>query len=291
MKMYYYGSLLLFFVFVMCDAKDQQQLPSSAFLIDTVQAVIFGQDGTQVLTRSDVTRPSLSGVPQSLDDLIFERLVFGDAQKYKIIPDEEAVDKYLAMVQKENNLTLDQLKDVFASAGYTYEEGREQFKRLQTVNSMLDFKIRSQVIVPKKQVEEYYEQNPVVKEAEYHVQYGFLPYMNEKKEAQAKALRYMARTGKEVRGIQWSDPFWVKKSEIADDKEFLLSMNAGDISVSKNRGNGFEIYKMVDRHDEYTEPLNERYHEIADILRRPVFEDLMEKYKKNLFDSVSILHF
>ena len=281
-------SLIIFSLY----SKDAQigAVPDTAFTIDTIQSVVFGQDGTQVITLSDVTRPSLSGAPQTLDDLIFERLVFLDAQKYRIVPDEDAVDKYLAIVQKENNLTLDQLKEVFSSAGYTYSEGREKFRELQTVNSMLDYKIRSQVIVPRKQVEEYYDQNPVIQEAEYYLQYGFMPYAQGRLEAQKKAFNYMAHTGKEMRGIQWNDPFWIKKSEIADDKAFLFSMNPGSISKPKDRGDGFEVYKLLDKRDEYVVPLDDRYHEIADILRRPVFEDLMEKYKKNLFDAVSILH-
>ena len=114
----------LLFITTIYASQDERIVPDSAVTIDTIQAVVFGQGGAQVITRSDVTRPSLSGAPQSLDDLIFERLVFLDAQKYKIVPDEDAVDKYLALVQKENNLTLDQLKEVFASAGYSYEEGR-----------------------------------------------------------------------------------------------------------------------------------------------------------------------
>ena len=272
-------------------SQDERIVPDSAVTIDTIQAVVFGQGGAQVITRSDVTRPSLSGAPQSLDDLIFERLVFLDAQKYKIVPDEDAVDKYLALVQKENNLTLDQLKEVFASAGYSYEEGRQQFRILQTVNSMLGLKIHSQVIVPRAQVEEYYQQNPAVQEAEYNLQYGFMPYVPEKREAQAKALRHMAQTGREVKDIQWNDSFWVKQSDVADDKAFIFSMKVDETSQPIAQQGGYELYRLIDKHEESIPTLDERYHEIADILRRPVFEELMENYKKNLFDSVSILNF
>lgn len=272
-------------------AKDERIVPDSAFMIDSIQAVVFGQGGAQIITRSDVVRPSLTGMPQSLEDLIFESLVFLDAKKYNIVPDDDAVDKYLAIVQKENNMSLDQLKDVFASAGYTYEEGRQQFRVLQTVNSMLGVKIHSQVIVPRAQVEEYYLENPVMQEAEYYLQYGFMPYVPEKRESQAKALRLMAKTGREVKDVQWNDPFWVKQSDVADDKAFIFSMDAGETSQPIAQSAGYEIYRLIDKKDESIPTLDERYHEIADILRRPVYEQLMEKYKKNLFDSVSILNF
>lgn len=283
--------LILLVLLITTVHADEPVVPDSAFLIDTIQAAIFGQGGAQIITRSDVTRPNLAGMQQSLDDIIFERLVFLDAKKYNIVPDDDAVDKYLAIVQKENNMTLDQLKDVFASAGYTYEEGRQQFRILQTVNSMLGVKIHSQVIVPRAQVEQYYQENPVVQDAEYQLQYGFMPYVSEKREAQEKALRYMAKTGREVKDIQWKDPFWVQQSDIADDKAFIFSMNAGETSQPIAGPGGYEIYRLIDKKDEFVPTLDERYHEIADILRRPVYEQLMENYKKKLFDSVSILNF
>ncbi len=265
-------------------------VPESAQLIDTIQAVVFGQGGTQLITFSDVIRPSLSGAPRTLDDLIFERLVYLDAQKYKILSDDDAVDKYLAMVQKENHLTLDQLKEVFASAGYSYEEGREQFKMLQTVNSMLDFKIRSQVIVPRQLVEQYYREHPVVDEAAYKIQVGLLPYVAGKESAQKKALAYMAQTGKEVRNIQWGEPFWVKKDDVADDKKFIFTLKVGHSALSRERNDGFEIYRLVEKKEERVATLDERYKEIADTLRKPMYEELMEKYKKQLFDTSSVMY-
>ncbi len=286
MKWYALGLMIVMTSLYAKDAK----IPESAFDIDTVKAVVFGLGGTQLITHSDILRPSLSGAPRTMEDLIFERLVFLDAQKFKILSDDEAVDKYLAAVQKENNLTLDQLKEVFASAGYSFQEGREQFKILQTVNSMLDFKIRSQVIVPRKQVEEYYDQNPEVQEASYYLLYGFVPYAVGKQKAQKRALMYMVKTGKEIRGIEWGEPFWVLHSEVAPEKEFIFSMKPGTISQASDRGDGFEVYQLLENRPERVASLEERYKEIADILRRPAFDDLMEKYKKGLYDSVSILY-
>ncbi len=280
---------VLLFISVVCCAKDMKVVPESSFMIDTIQAVVFGQGGTEIVAYSDVVRPSLSGTPRTLDDLIFERLVFLDAQKFKILADEEAVDRYLTIVQKENNLTLDQLKEVFSSAGYSYEEGREQFKRLQTVNSMLDFKIRSHVIVPRNLVETYYNENPVFEEAAYKIQIGLLPYIAGKEAAQKKALAYMAKTGRSVRGIEWGEPFWVKKDDIAGDKQFVFDLKVGRSSMPQDLGHGFEIYRLVDKKDERLMPLEERYREIADILRRPIYQELMEKYKQHLFDTTSIL--
>lgn len=282
--------ILLLMISGVINCQDGPVLPRSAFLVDAMQAVVFGPEEPQIITWSDVTRPSLSGEQRELDDLVFERLVYMDAQKFKILTDEDAVDKYLAMIQKQNNMTADELKNVFTSAGYTYDEGREQLKRLQTVNSMLDFKIRTQVVVPRAEVEKYYQDHPKVTEATATVQRGFIPYDEQKRDAQKKALEYMARTGKQVKGIQWDDPFTVKESEVAEDKAFIFALAKGEISHAQDVGIGFEVFRAQATTPRSEASLEEQYQEIADILRKPIFDELMENYKKGLMETGSVLY-
>jgi len=286
MKKYVLYSLL--FSGVAC--ADEMAVPKSAFLIDSIQAVVFGQQEPQIVTYSDIVRPSLSGQQRGLDELVFERLVYSDAQKFKIMTDEDAVDKYLAMIQKQNNLTLDQLKEIFSNAGYSYEEGREQFRLLQSVNAMLDFKIRTQVVVPRALVEQYYAENPRITEAKVTVQRGFIPYVEDKLEKQKEALAYMAKTGKEVRNIQWGDAFELSESEVAADKAFLFELAQSAISPAQDSGIGFEVFRVIETTPRKEATLEERYKEIADTLRKPIYEELLEKYKKSLMDSASVLY-
>ncbi len=287
MKKYIFLSLVLVGI---AHAQDEQVVPPNAFLIDSIQAVVFGPKEPEIVTYSDVMRPSLSGQQRSLDELIFERLVFGDAQKFQIMTDDDAVDKYLAMIQKQNNLTLDELKNVFASAGYSYEEGRQQFRLLQTVNSMLDFKVRAQVVVPRAMVEQYHIDNPEVTDAKVKVQRGFIPYVEDKLEQQKKALDYMARTGKEVKDIQWDQPFTLEESEVARDKKFLFELSEGAISPAQDMGIGFEVFRALEVQPRKEATLEERYKDIADILRKPMYDELLANYKKSLMDSASILY-
>ncbi len=262
----------------------------SAFLVDAIQAVVFGGEEPQIITYSEVVRPSLSGEPRSLEDLIFERQVAAQAKELKIMEDEDAVDKYLLMVQKQNNMTLDDIKNVFSSAGMSYEEGREELKRMQMVNTMIDFKIRTQVVVPRKQVEQYYEEHLVVTEAKVTAQRGFIPYAEDKLAQQKKALVYMAQTGREMRGMQWGKPVELSEAEVADDKEFLFALKKGEISTAKDVGIGFEVFRAVDTSPRIQASLEERYKEIADMLRKPIFEELLDKYKKSLMETSSVLY-
>ena len=264
---------------------------SSDFVIDTIEAVVLGQYGTEIITRSDIERPSLTGQMRTLDDIVFERLVVLDAVKHKIPMDDDAVDKYLTQIQRDNGLTMDQLNEVFSSAGYTLKEGREQLGLMQTVNTMLDFKVRSGLIVPRKSIEAYYEEHPEKTEARYLVQYARVPFdKGQQEDAQYVALQKYAQTGKGSGGIAWSEPFWIAQSEVADDKTFIFDLAVGSISQPQKMHNGFEMYRLKDKKEAQLRTLEERYREIANVLRQPRYQELMQEYREGLFASASILY-
>ncbi len=266
-------------------------LLADLYLIDTIEAVTFAPEGTEIIARSDIERPSLAGQVRSRDDIIFERLVFLDARKYKIMPDEDAVDKYLAMVQRENNLTLDDLKAIFNAAGYSYEEGREQFKMMQAINSMLDFKIRQNLLVPRKQVEKYFEEHPEWQEATYSLAYAAVPFSAIKDKEQQKAeLKELIKIGTDMRSIEWNEPFWVNHSDVAEDKSFIFTMKPSEVFMHET-DQGFGLFRLEDKKERRLLTMDERYLDIADILRRPKYEELLQNYKDHLFNTASIIYF
>ncbi len=282
-------SKIVFLYIFCCSAIYSQEvhIPETAVLLDGIDAVVFSQHGTEVVTKSDIVRPSLSGEKRTRDDLIFERLVYLDAQKFKmLVPDEEAIDKYLANVQREQNLTEDDLKNIFTQAGYTYQEGRDQFKRMYTVSSMLEFKIRQNVIVPRSQVEAYFQQHPEYEKEAYQIQTGFLPY-DERDRLEQKKDIFRKNSNQ---NIDWNKPFWIEREDIAEDKNFIFAMKPNDVKIDEKE-DGFEFFKLVSKKDERLIPLEERYSQIADILKRPKHDELMEKYKQNLYDTISVLYF
>ncbi|MDE2589417.1 MAG: hypothetical protein KGL95_07105, partial [Patescibacteria group bacterium] len=238
-------------------------------------------------------RPSLgSGLHYpSKDELVFEKLVLLDAKKHKIPQDDEAVDAYLVQIQREHNLTAEDLENIFTASGYTIEEGRQQLQRMQTINTMLDIKIRSNLIVPRREVEEYYKNNPTVVEATYTLERAFVPQskkMNADKQYQL--LSKYATTGKGVSGIAWSDPFTINHSDIAASKQFIYTMQVGSISQPQQINGGFELFRLVEKTAETVRSLEDSYREIVDILRRPKYEELMEKYRQHLAKNSSVVY-
>lgn len=71
------------------------------YLVDSIKAVVYSEDGTEVVTKSDIDRPGLDGSFRTLDDVVLERLMYLDAKRFKILPDEDTIDKHLKAVQRE----------------------------------------------------------------------------------------------------------------------------------------------------------------------------------------------
>ena len=279
------------------ELKKAGETPSSdqddgIYTVDTIKVILFGDDRSDIITQSDAERPSLDGHSRNLDDLVLERLIYQDAARYKMLPTEDAVDKRLQAVQRENNLTQDDLKNIFRSSGYSYEEGRELFAIMTGVGTVLDFKIMSRLIVPEKDIIAYYKDHPVLQEATFQLERALVIrpeclHVDKFKDE----LKSLVETGESCLEVEWSSPFWVNKGDLAGDKQFITTMEIGTTAIEQETAAGVELLKLVDKHDEHNMSLEDRYHEIADLLKRPKYEEMFNTYKTELLNSAALLYF
>jgi hypothetical protein len=269
-----------------------QQKNNKLTLLDEIEVVVCTQDSIDIITQSDVQRPALQGSARTVDDLVFESLVFLDAKKHKIDPDDDAVDRYLAKIMQENGLSLAELEDVFRQGGRTLKEGREELRKMQAVNGMMDFKIRSNVLVPKHEVEAYYNDNPEYEPERYELEYAVVAYEGDgDREAQKKKLeKQLAAKTYTQAGIRFGNPFFVDAQDIAENRKDIgkLLLNQTVIFESPE---GFEIYRMHNRIERRLRTLQERYRDIVAILTQPKFQQMMESYSKQLLDDASVMYF
>ncbi|HLJ31627.1 MAG TPA: peptidylprolyl isomerase [Candidatus Babeliales bacterium] len=271
---------------------DDEVNTADLVLLDQIEVAVYGQEDVEIITKSDIDRPSLGGGFRSKEDIVFEKEVLLDAKKHHIPQDEEAIDAYLAQMQREHGLSSAQLEEIFTSAGYTIEEGREQLQMMNVMNTMLDIKIRSNLIIPRKDVEEYYKNHPTIIEATYTLQRAFVPQSDRMSDKQQyKVLMRYAQTGKGASGVVWSDSFTINHADIATSKQFIYDMEIGQVSEPYAMNGGFEMFKLVDKTPETVKSLEESYREIVDILRRPKYEELMEKYREMLMKNAAVVYF
>lgn len=260
------------------------------YVIDSIKAVVFAENGTEIATLSDTLRPALTGAPRSLQDIVFELTAYLEAQKIpQFIPDEEAIDRGFADLQREHNMTLDDLKDIFKTSGYSYEEGRQQFRIMQSVNELFQYNILSNLIVTKADVEKYYNENPVSSEGQYSLQYALIPYDKTiTKQEQYDRLKEQVANYPET--ISFGKPFWVAQRTIDKNKHFIFDLEAGEIADPYQGKSGFEIYRLDAIKPPQLKSLAERYAEIVNTLKRPRYVELLDTYKKKLEECASVLY-
>ena len=267
------------------------QEDSNLYPIDQIEMAIFVPEGTQIITKSDVDRLSLEGKPRTLEELKNDRLMSLDAKKYNMWPDQEAVDKHLETIKRDNNLSDKDLLNIFKQSGYTYEDAMQEFAIMFANSSIVEFKIRSRLIVPEKDVIAYHEANPVFMDASYQLERAVVPLAG--KRSEEKQLAEIERNIKAgtTQKYDWSVPFWLEEDDIAEDKAYLKNLKVGEISHPYKITNGFELYKLVDKKDRRKRTLEERYREITNILREPKYMELFNDYKQSLLDNAAIVQF
>ncbi len=256
--------------------------------IDKIVAVVYGPEATEIVTHSDVRR-SLDGHKQTLDEVILQRLMVQDALKMRIMTDESAVDDYILKVAKSIGGTMDDINQMFEASGFTPIEGRRKFAELYAIQQLREYKILSRVFVPEKEVVAYYEANPIVKPASYVIERAVVTAVTPRLEETRKKIDAYIATGQGML-IGWHQLPEIQESDLAEDKKFITKLEIGKIAEPIEFGGGFELYRLKAKTPARVEPLEDRYREIVEILRRPKAEQLFEEYKQELWANASILY-
>lgn len=265
---------------------------NSLIFIDGIKVVFRGPQGIDLITESEIHRPKLDGSPNSLSDMLTQVAFAQEARRYHMWPSVEDTDKQLRMVAQSNKLSPADLDNLFLNYGYTPAEGREAFAQMTAVNNLINFKITSNLFVPEKDVIAHYNENPEFQEASYYIQYAYVPFSPaQTKEQQLKSLQEIVRAKDSKHILEWTDPFWLKESELSQEKKFIASLQVHQISNPVEVAGGYGFYKLLQRKEGRLRSLDERYREIVDLLRRPKYSEMMNSYQKKLLDNASITEF
>ncbi len=265
---------------------------NARYKVDGIKSILYGETETLIITESEVARPGLDGQMKTLDDLVFESLVFLDAKRIGAVPDAAAMQKHWEDVKKSNNLSEADMQKLAEQSGYTLPEAKGQLGKMSAISQMFDFKVRSGLFITKQEVECYYKAHPIIEQAEYEIARALVPYSDlESKDAMKKRLSDYAKTGRGQVRLAWSTPFRLMHDEIAADKQFMYKMRVDQTSQPTETSQGFELFKLVGKKPQRLVPLSERYNEIESFLKRPKYEELMKKYKDELYDKATVVVF
>lgn len=241
-----------------------------------------------IITLLDIERPSIDGRVRSLDDLILDKLMAFEAMYfYRMVIPDDAIDKYINSIKEHYNIGDEQLRQMFKQAGYTYEEAREQLGASQAIDSLLNFKIRSRLVVPEKDVRTYYEANPVYEDASYKIKKSFISEglltEDELQNISDKVIKKHA--------IEWSTPYWLTDEEMTDERrDMLYSMKVDQYSKPEQVTGGYEVIQLLAAKPRALKSFEERYREITMILQEPHYYKMFEEFKKELFAKYEVVY-
>jgi hypothetical protein len=245
-------------------------LSCSDFIIDKTQAIIYDPTETIIITERDLQKSTLSGEPKNLKNLCFEHLVTMQASA-------------INLPKPDVSETLRQIDEAsIFEAGYTLQEFQDEVIRYQIVGTMLDFKVYSKAVVPQEAIIDFFNKNPEFTEPRYYVKRAVL----DKNEYSKDDVKKMVKERRNF--IEWEEPFWISKKEIAPEKLFLTTLAVHAIKAVETPIS-FELYTIIACEESQLTPLEARYQTIVNELKQPLVRKLFEQYQAEIFNEATYI--
>jgi peptidyl-prolyl cis-trans isomerase SurA len=296
--------------------------PGQARMIEKVVAIVNGE----VITRTELeqagkklfTQIRQSTPAAELDDtlekarqtvltsLIDELLVMQKAKELNIGVSEEDLDNTIANISKDNNLTEAELYDELALKGVSKEEYRQKLASQIRRSKLINYEVRSKVVISEEKAREYYETtySKQIVEPGYHLLQIGINIADQngpdipRKQAWEKAegLRKLALAGQDFKELARSfsqlpsakdggDLGFFTAAEMSDSmKEIIIQLKPGQTSEIIEKNNSYQFYRLIAKNINGTQeiaPFEDVRTEIMELLRN---EELDERYKNWLND-------
>ena len=115
----------------------------------------FAESAGRPLPAGDVSQNDT--FKEGLKGLIAQKLLTAEVKKYDEKIDDAQVDKYIADVEQERNITDAQLKKSLAQNGVSWEDFRKQGRMELEKAMMLNDELRQHVTIPPEEIQAYYD--------------------------------------------------------------------------------------------------------------------------------------
>ncbi len=241
-----------------------------------------------IITKLDLERPTIDGRMRTLDELIFDKLFgFEATYFYRIVLSDEIIDKYINSLKEQNHISDEQLRGMFRQVGYTYEEAREQLGMAQAIEALLNFKIRSRLVVTEKAARDFYDAHPEYEEGAYRIKKAFIPDgLLTDEELENFSVTYTDR-----HAIEWSMAYWLADDEITDERrEVLQNLQSGMYSKPERVTGGYEVIKLIDTKKRTIRSFEDRFKEITLQLQEPQYYKMLDEFKKELLSKYELVY-
>jgi hypothetical protein len=248
-------------------------------IVDEIIAQVYSPEGNEIILYSDLIA-GIDGQSKTMREVVLERLTVLDARKYKIQVTEEELDRFLAQLLKQNSWTRNDFIMFLDQHGYTYEEGRELLRNKQMMNQVLDYRVRSdrRMIVKREEAFEHYKAHPENEEATFTLAIAYAPFST----YSAEQLDTMVADNAIPETLVWDEPFTLKTSELADDRQFIMERPVDSIVLVDKLEDGYELTKLIEKTPAKEIPFDDVYGPIVSKIRQGRFAQVLQDYQDEL---------
>jgi hypothetical protein len=258
-------------------------------LVDKIDKIVCGPIANTPISHTDIDwKRSLTGEAVPVAKQIQMEIVRQQVEQEKIPIDESTAVQYLETIKSANDLTQNQLVDLFGEVGLLYDEGKKQLVDQYTYDMFLHHKFRSQVLVTDDQVEEFHKNNPEIDPGLFEIKIATVSYDEDTKKAVRKKLDAFTDGDTGAITVEWGDILEIEDTELSRDKKFIASMKKDEMSVVDNDVE-FDIYYLVSKKEARTKELQERRTAIIESLSREKFEGLLKSYNAGIEDKIRLI--
>lgn len=245
-----------------------------------------------------------------LSSLIDKLIVEQRAKKLGISVGNPEVESAISRIIERNKTTPEKFWQQMALMGSSEHDYRELVRGQLLQDRLIDYEIRSRVVVNEERIREFYDKNYTqkVKEDAYHIlQMGFVwkedtqtakdDALRRAEEARKQALagqdfRTLARQASDLPSAKDGGDIGVfKKSEMASYmKTSIAGLQVGQISAVQETPAGYQFFKLLS--DKGDVGLQASYEAVKEQIRQRLYEEALnsqfQKWVKELRDQAYI---
>jgi len=198
---------------------------------------------------------------KALDKAIGELLQLQVAQRANIKVSDEDVTRAINQIAKQNNFSLDQLKEALQKQGITYARYRVQIHDQMVIQQVQQQALAGKVQISKADVQAYLKKAPAPnnEQARYHLDDLLIPLKESATPAeveaannQAKELLHQARAGTPFeelakKSVQHIDLQWRATQDLPEVfANAVKDLKIGEIAGPIQAPNGLHILRLID---------------------------------------------
>jgi len=281
MSRYFLPALLAACLALPCTLPQAAQAPARRVLdVDRIIAVV----NDEVVTRVDLKEQlrlatdglKRQGTPlppadvlekQVLERLIAQKIQLQFAKENGIRVDDEALDRTIARIAKENKLSIEQLREALKKDGLTFDAFRDEMRKEMTIARLREREVDSKILVSEAEVDGFLQNREnEARNEEYNLGHILVRVPEQAspeqiKERETRVEQALAELKKGADFGQVAATFseapealkggllgWREANRLPTlFLDALKSMRVGEVSPVLRSSNGFHIVKLVDQ--------------------------------------------